>query len=73
MSRRPDSNRRAAVWHAGEYREEMTTISLTDGELRLLREALHAYLNDFGHNEGDILRVAKALLARLQVPTAVPA
>jgi hypothetical protein len=41
------------------------TIELTDEELRLLREALHAYLDDFGHDEADVLRAAKRLLAKL--------
>jgi hypothetical protein len=43
----------------------MNTIELTDDELRLLREALHAYLNDFGHEEADVLRRIKDLLAKL--------
>ncbi len=43
----------------------MVTIELDEGELRLLREALHAYLDDFGHDEADVLRQIKALLAKL--------
>jgi len=43
----------------------MHTIELTDDELRILRAALHSYLDDFGHNEGDVLRQLKALLAKL--------
>ncbi len=43
----------------------MHTIELTDDELRLLREALHAYLDDFGHEEADVLRRIKDLLAKL--------
>ena len=43
----------------------MHTIELTDDELRLAREALHAYLDDFGHEEADVLRAIKALLAKL--------
>jgi hypothetical protein len=46
----------------------MTTIQLDDDELRLLREAVHAYLDDFGHEEADVLRAVKALLAKLQTP-----
>ena len=45
----------------------MHTIELTDDELRLLHEALHAYLDDFGHEEADVLRRVKALLAKLPV------
>ena len=43
----------------------MHTIELSDEELRLLREALHAYLDDFGHEEADVLREVKQLIAKL--------
>jgi hypothetical protein len=43
----------------------MHTIELTDDELRLLHSALHAYLDDFGHDEADVLRSIKAMLAKL--------
>jgi hypothetical protein len=43
----------------------MHTIELTDEELRILHAALHAYLNDFGHEEADVLREIKALIAKL--------
>jgi hypothetical protein len=43
----------------------MNTIELTDDELRIVRSALRAYLEDFGHEEADILRAVKALLAKL--------
>jgi hypothetical protein len=43
----------------------MTTIELTDDELRIIHSALMAYLEDFGHDEADILRAVKALLAKL--------
>jgi len=43
----------------------MHTIELTDEELVLLRAALHSYLDDFGHDEADVLRRLKDLLARL--------
>jgi hypothetical protein len=45
----------------------MHTIELTDDELRLLHAAVHAYLDDFGHEEADVLRSLKALLAKLPV------
>jgi hypothetical protein len=45
----------------------MHTIELTDDELRLLQNALHAYLDDFGHEEADVLRSVKALLAKLEL------
>jgi len=44
----------------------MNTIELTDEELRLVHEALHAFLDDFGHDEVDVLRQIKALIAKLQ-------
>ena len=43
----------------------MHTIELTDEELRIVYAALHAYLNDFGHEEADVLRMIKAILAKL--------
>jgi hypothetical protein len=43
----------------------MHTIELTDDELRLVHSALHAYLDDFGHDEADVLREIKAVLAKL--------
>ncbi len=46
----------------------MHTIELTDEELRLLQAALHAYLDDFGHEEADVLRDVKALIAKLPRP-----
>jgi hypothetical protein len=41
------------------------TIQLTEEELRLLHAALHSYLDDFGHEEADVLRLVKALIAKL--------
>jgi hypothetical protein len=43
----------------------VNTIELTDDELRLVLAALHSYLDDFGHEEADLLRQVKALLAKL--------
>jgi hypothetical protein len=43
----------------------MHAIELTDDELRLLHAALHSYLDDFGHEEADLLRRIKALIAKL--------
>lgn len=43
----------------------MHTIELNEEELRLLYNALHAYLDDFGHEEADVLRSIKALIAKL--------
>ena len=44
------------------------TLELNEGELRLLQQALHAYLDDFGHEEADVLRQIKELIARLPTP-----
>jgi hypothetical protein len=46
----------------------MHTIEMTDEELRLVRAALVSYLEDFGHNEADVLRAVKAIIARLPQP-----
>jgi hypothetical protein len=46
----------------------MHTIELTDEELRLVRAALNAYLEDFGHEEADVLRAVKAVIAKLPDP-----
>ena len=46
----------------------MHTIELTEDELRLLQAALHSYLDDFGHEEADVLRQVKALIAKLPRP-----
>jgi hypothetical protein len=43
----------------------MHTIELSDEELRLVRSALHAFLEDFGHEEAYLLRQLKQLLAKL--------
>jgi len=43
----------------------MHTIELTAEELRLVHAALQSYLDDFGHEEADVLREIKALLAKL--------
>jgi len=48
----------------------MSTIELTDDELRLLLSAVKSYLDDFGHEEADVLRRLKALLEKLQAAAA---
>jgi hypothetical protein len=44
------------------------TIELTEEELRLVRAAVHSYLEDFGHDEADVLRALKQILAKLPAP-----
>ena len=48
----------------------MHTLELTDDELRLLHAALHSYLDDFGHEEADVLRAVKQLVAKLPIGAA---
>ena len=43
----------------------MHTIELSDEELQLLRAALHSFLDDFGHDEIDVIRRVQALIAKL--------
>ena len=49
------------------------TIELTNDELKLVRNALHSYLDDFGHEEADLLRRVKHLLMKLQAQATEPA
>ena len=46
----------------------MHTIELSTDELRLLQSALHAFLDSFSHEEADVLREVKALIAKLPRP-----
>jgi hypothetical protein len=43
----------------------MHALELTEEELKLVRAALRSFLDDFGHEEIDVLRQIKALLAKL--------
>jgi hypothetical protein len=45
----------------------MHVIEFNERELRLLHAALHSYLDDFGHEEADVLRELKALISKLPV------
>jgi len=49
-----------------------TILELSDEEVTLLRHALRHYLSEFGHNEADVLREAKKLLAKLPHAASVP-
>ena len=44
------------------------TLELNDDEVRLLHAALHSHLDDFGHEEADVLRRIKELIGRLPTP-----
>ena len=48
----------------------MHTIELTDEELRLLRAAVRAFLDDFGHEEQDVVNSLRAILAKLDAAPA---
>ncbi len=43
----------------------MHVIELTDDELTIVRAALRSYLDDFGHDEADLLRQIKGLIGKL--------
>ena len=61
------------AWYAefivARWREEPGAsnheLLLDDDEHQLLLAAVHAYLDDFGHEEADLLREVKALIAKL--------
>jgi hypothetical protein len=44
----------------------MKTIELTEEEHELLVNAVRSFLEDFGHEEADLLRRIKELLAKLE-------
>jgi len=50
----------------------MTTIELNPDEVQLLRSALHSFLDDFGHDEEDVVRRIQALLAKLPEEASPP-
>jgi hypothetical protein len=62
------------AWYAqfivSRWREEpggaAHELLLSDDEHRLLLASVHAYLDDFGHEEADVLRRVKDLYAKVQ-------
>jgi hypothetical protein len=46
----------------------MHMIEFTEEELRIVRNALQSFLEDFGHDEADVLRSIKQVLAKLPQP-----
>jgi hypothetical protein len=46
----------------------MHSVNITDDELHLLRNAVKAFLGDFGHDQKDVLVRLRALLAKLPDP-----
>lgn len=47
----------------------MKSIHLTDAELAMVRNAVHGYLVTFGHEESDIVELAKSTLAKVDAAT----
>jgi hypothetical protein len=43
----------------------MHTLELTPEELRLVRSALKSFLDDFGHEEAELVAQIKALITKL--------
>ena len=48
----------------------MKTIELSEDELKLVLVAVKSSLDDFGHEEADVLRRAKELLVKLHAAAA---
>ena len=65
---------RAEGWTTSEgYARVMKTLDFDDDELKLLVAAVRSYLDDFGHEEADLLRRVKHLLVKLQAESTEPA
>jgi hypothetical protein len=47
----------------------MKSIHLTDAELAMVRNAVHGYLVTFGHEESDVVELAKSTLAKVDAAT----
>ena len=45
--------------------EQIQTLQVTTEEVRLIRSALTSMLEDFGHDEADLLHAIKALIQKL--------
>ena len=41
------------------------TLDLTPRELKILHSALHAFRNDFGHDQRDVNRIIQGLMTKL--------
>ena len=57
---------RALVVSDALYPRGTKTLEIDDEELALLLAAVRSYLDDFGHEEADLLRRVKRLLAKMQ-------
>jgi hypothetical protein len=47
----------------------MKSIHLTDAELAMVRNAVHGYLMTFGHEESEIVELAKSTLTKIDAAT----
>jgi hypothetical protein len=47
---------------------EVTAVELTPAELTLARNALKAFMLNFGHDEGDVLHQVRDLLQKVPEP-----
>jgi hypothetical protein len=57
------------TWYANFIVERLNQprgIGLDAEDLRILEAALRSYVDDFGHEEADVLRQAKATLAKVR-------
>jgi hypothetical protein len=57
------------TWYANFIVERLAQprgIGLDAEDLRVLEAALHAYMDDFGHEEADVLRQAKITLGKVR-------
>lgn len=52
--------------------EGMKTIHLSDAELAMVRNAVHGYLTTFGHDEYDLVALARSTLAKIDAATDEP-
>ncbi|HEV7203281.1 MAG TPA: hypothetical protein VGN18_01655 [Jatrophihabitans sp.] len=44
----------------------IASIELTDEELQVVKNALHAYISGFGHDEAEILHAAQKVLGKIE-------
>lgn len=47
----------------------MKTIHLSDAELAMVRNAVHGYLNTFGHDEAEVVGLVRSTLAKIDAAT----
>jgi hypothetical protein len=50
----------------------VTVVELTDDELRLVNNALHMFLNAFGHDEADVVQAVQRVLGKLSAASRTP-